>query len=130
MDVDCRRSEMLRLEGLGFSQAVIVKELSQKVGCSKNTIYNDFETRTSWQLILQGMKKPDDVLLKVTNRNEQIYRQASILCLTSQNQCVKIAALKIMLEVNSIQLENIVLAEMKDRLKTLEEKAKRGVFVP
>jgi hypothetical protein len=42
---------LLKLEGLGFSQAEIVKELSQKNVCSKRTIYNDFEARATWQPI-------------------------------------------------------------------------------
>ena len=34
---------MLKLEGLGFSQAEIVKELSLKCACSERTVYGDFE---------------------------------------------------------------------------------------
>jgi hypothetical protein len=44
VDVVSRRLELLRLEGLAFSQVEIVKELSQKCACSKRTVYNDFET--------------------------------------------------------------------------------------
>ena len=39
---------MLKLEGLGFSQAEIVNELSQKLSCSKRVVYKDFETR-EWE---------------------------------------------------------------------------------
>ena len=42
MDVVSRRLELLKLEGLGFSQAEIVKGLSQKCACSRRTVYNDF----------------------------------------------------------------------------------------
>jgi hypothetical protein len=70
---------LLKLEGLGFSQAEIVNELSQKNACSKRGVYKDFETRESWQPVLQCVVKPEAVLLKVVNRYEQIYRQASIL---------------------------------------------------
>lgn len=52
MDAVSRRLELLKLEGLGFSQAEIVKELSQKCACSKRTVYNDFETQESWQRAL------------------------------------------------------------------------------
>ena len=45
MDVISSRLELLKLEGLGFSQAEIVKELSQKLACSRRTVYNDFENR-------------------------------------------------------------------------------------
>ena len=78
MEVDKRRLELLKLEGLGFSQAEIIKQLSEKSGCAERTLYNDFETRESWQPYLQSVTKPEDVLFKITNRYEQIYSQASL----------------------------------------------------
>ena len=60
-EVITRRLELLKLEGLGLSQAQIVKELSQKMACSERTIYNDFECRKTWQPLLQGATDPDDV---------------------------------------------------------------------
>jgi len=47
MDAVSRRLELLKLEGLGFSQAEVVKELSLKLGCSGRTVYGDFETQES-----------------------------------------------------------------------------------
>ena len=47
MDAVSRRLELLKLEGLGFSQAEIVKELSQKCACSRRTVYGDFEAQES-----------------------------------------------------------------------------------
>ena len=44
MDTDSRRLELLKLEGLGFSQAEVVKELSVKCACSERTVYSDLET--------------------------------------------------------------------------------------
>jgi transcriptional antiterminator len=69
---------LLKLEGLGFSQAEIVRELSQKSTCSERTVYRDFESRDSWQPILKSVANPEGILLKVVNRYEQIYRQASV----------------------------------------------------
>jgi hypothetical protein len=43
MEVVKRRLESLKVEGLGFSQAEIVRELTQKNAYSKRTICNDFE---------------------------------------------------------------------------------------
>jgi hypothetical protein len=125
-----RRIELLKLEGLGFSQAEIVSQLSQKMGCSKRTVYLDFQSRSEWQPILQTIRKCEDVLLKVVNRYEQIYRQASIRLLTCQNEFAQLAALNIMLKANSMLFETAVLPEVVNRLQVLEEKAKRGVFVP
>ena len=130
MDSASRRLELLKLEGLGFSQAEIVKELSIKFACSHRSVYSDFETREGWQASLQSGLKPNEVLLKVINRYEQIYRQASMRFLTSSNELARIAALNIMLKTNSLLFETAVLPELMSRLKVLEEKAKRGVFVP
>ena len=108
---------MLKLEGLGFSQAEIVKELSQKNACSERTI-------------LQSDVKPNEVLLKVINRYEQIYRQASIRLLTFENELAQLGALNTMLKANSLLFESAVLPEVLGRLKDLEDKASRGLFVP
>jgi hypothetical protein len=121
---------LLKLEGLGFSQAEIVNELSQKNACTKRAVYKDFETRESWQPVLQCVVKPEAVLLKVVNRYEQIYRQASIRLLTFENELAQLGALNIMLKANALLNETAVLPEVLGRLKDLEEKASKGVFVP
>ena len=125
-----RRLELLKLEGIGLTQSEIVKQLSQKATCSERTVYNDFETRQSWQPLLQGISTPDDVLLKIINRYEEIYRQASRRMLTSQNALVQIAALNTMLKANSLMFDTAVLPQLMAKLKILEDKVKKGVFVP
>ena len=122
--------ELLKLEGLGFAQAEIVKELSQKAACSKRTLYTDFEGRATWQPVLQSVTEPDKILLKIVNRYEQIYRQASMRLLTASNELAQLGALKIMLKANSLLFETAVLPELMSKLKMLEDKASRGVFVP
>ena len=130
MDTDSRRLELLKLEGLGFSMAEVVKELSVKCACSERTVYGDFESRESWQPILQSVVNFDGVLLKVVNRYEQIYRQASIRLLTSSNELAQLGALNTMLKANSLLFETAVLPELIGRLRVLEDKASKGVFVP
>jgi hypothetical protein len=130
MDVVERRLELLKLEGYGLSPPEISKRLSETANCSPRTIYNDFETRQSWQPILQNAVKSGDVVLKVVNRYEQIYRQASMRLLNSPNSLVQLGALNAMLKANSLLLEAATIPQMLDRLRTLEEKAKKGVFVP
>ena len=130
MDASSRRLELLKLEGLGFSQMEIVKELSVKFACSHRSVYSDFETREGWQASLQSGLKPNEVLLKVINRYEQIYRQASMRFLTSSNELARIAALNIMLKTNALLFETAVLPELMSRLRSLEDKAAKGVFVP
>ena len=130
LEVVNRRLELLKLEGLGLPQAEIVKQLSQKTACSERTIYNDFECRQTWQPILQGTTSPNDVLLKVINRYEEIYRQASRKLYSSANELVQLGALNIMLKVNSLMFQTAALPELINRLKALEDKTKKGVFIP
>jgi hypothetical protein len=130
VDSVSRRLELLKLEGLGFSQAEIVKELSVKCACSCRTVYNDFETRESWQPIVQSVIDARAVLLKAINRYEQIYRQASVRLLTFAEEASQLGALNTMLKANVMLCETAVLPEPFSRLKALEDKAKRGVFVP
>lgn len=130
MDAVSRRLELLKLEGLGFSQAEIVKELSLKCDCSRRTVYKDFEGRAGWQPVLQSVLGHESLLLKVVNRYEQIYRQASVRLLTFQNELAQLGALNIMLKANAMLFETAVLPELMNRLKALEDKAKQGVFVP
>ena len=129
MDAVSRRLELLKLEGLGFSQAEIVKELSIKCECSRRAVYNDFESREGWQPVLQSVVDARAVLLKVVNRYEQIYRQASVRLLTAFNELAQLGALNVMLKANAALFETAVLPEVLGRLRVLEEKAKRGVFV-
>jgi hypothetical protein len=122
--------ELLKLEGLGFSQAEIVKELSQKAACSKRTVYSDFESRVTWQPVLHSVVKPNEVLLKVVNRYEQIYRQASMRLLTASNELAQLGALNVMLKANSLLFETAVLPELMGKLKGLEDKVSKGIFIP
>ena len=126
MDAVSRRLELLKLEGLGFPQAEIVKELSQKCTCSRRTMYNDFETREEWQPIVQSVIDSRRVLFKVVNRYEQIYRQASVRLLTVTEEACQLGALNIMLKANAALFETAVLPEVLGRLKELEEKARKA----
>jgi len=119
-----RRLELLKLEGLGFSQPEIVTELSQKHECSRRTVYRDFENRGQWQPELQNVKNHTQILMRTVNRYEQIYREASVRLLTGTQEATQLGALSIMLKVNGKIYEIAVLPEILNRLKELEEKAK------
>jgi hypothetical protein len=125
-----RRLELLKLEGLGFSMPEIVTELSQKYGCSGRTVYLDFESRGQWQPELLNVKNHSQILMRTVNRYEQIYREASVRLLTGTQELTQLGALNIMLKVNSKIYEVAVLPDILSRLKELEEKAGKGVFVP
>jgi len=125
-----RRLELLKLEGLGFSPPEIVTQLSQKHQCSGRTLYRHFECRDRWQPELQSLKNHSEILMRTVNRYEQIYRQASIRLLTGTQEATQLGALNIMLRANDKVFETAVLPEVLGRLRELEEKARRGVFVP
>jgi hypothetical protein len=120
---------LLKLEGLGFARPEIVTQLSQKHACSRRTVYRDFASRDRWQPALQTVEDYGGILMKVVNRYEQIYRQASIRLLTGTQESTQLGALNIMLKANDKVCETAVLPEVLHRLKALEEKARRGVFV-
>jgi hypothetical protein len=125
-----RRLELLKLEGLGFSMPEIVTELSQKYECSGRTVYRDFESRGQWQPELLNIRNHSQILMRTVNRYEQIYREASVRLLIGTQELTQLGALNIMLKVNSKIYETAVLPDILSRLKELEEKARKGVFVP
>lgn len=92
-----RRLEILKLEGNGLEPCEIVKELSVKYGISERAVYKDFEIRSSWQPILQDMKK---ALLKVRNRHEQLYRKAVVAYVQAKSDRARVAALNLMRQIN------------------------------
>jgi len=129
LNVAERRLELLKMEGNGFNQAEIVKHLSQKFQCCTRTIYRDFEKREEWQPFLQHLDNQGRTLMKILNRYEQVYRHASFLLLQASHENAKLGALRIMLETNKQLCETAVMPTLLGRLKTMEEKARGGVFV-
>lgn len=135
-----RRLELLKLEGLGFSQPEIVKELSKIFHCSERAVYHDFEGRERWQPELQHVENHSRILMKIVNRYEQIYRQASIKLLTGAQEAIQLGALNIMLKVNrlfltlTIKLEQSILHQLKDTfqefLKSLENSSEELQLSP
>jgi len=58
VDTVSRRLELLKLEGLGFSQAESVHELSQKSACAKRAVV-ETEGVKKWRIIVkQEWRKP------------------------------------------------------------------------
>jgi biotin-(acetyl-CoA carboxylase) ligase len=122
LDIIDRRSELLKLEGLGVSRVDIVKRLSEKYSCTPRSIYNDFETRANWQPSLQGAIKTEDVMLKIINRLEQIYNQAAKHAISSTDVYAQLQALNVMLKANSQLTETAAVQELRARIKAIEEK--------
>jgi hypothetical protein len=117
-----RRLELLKLEGLGINRVEIVNQLSQKYLCSQRTIYNDFETREAWQPCLQGAKRTEQTLLKVSNRFEEIYSQAAKRVMSSTDPYVQLAALNLMAKANAHLSDSAIAPEILARISALEDK--------
>jgi len=94
-----RRLKLLELEGLGFSQSEIVQQLANRYDCTLRTIQYDFKNRGKWQPIIDELE-PKTSLLKVLNRNRQIYRKASFMYLQANNEAIKLGALRLMRDSN------------------------------
>jgi hypothetical protein len=92
-----RRLELLKLEGNGLLRPEIVQDLSVKFGCVRGTIYNDFATKPHWQPLLLEVKKAQ---LTIVNRNEQLFRKASLAYMKAENNAQKIAAINLMRIIN------------------------------
>lgn len=129
METIKRRLDLLRLEGLGFSQPDIVKHLTEQYGVSERLIYYDFERRTKWQPKIQDLKDSDNILMKIVNRYEQIYRNASRLYLTGSTENTQLGALSIMDRVTGHLAEAAVIPDLIARLARIEEQAKRKLRI-
>jgi hypothetical protein len=92
-----RRLELLKLEGNGLLRPEIVQDLSEKFGCARGTIYNDFATKPHWQPLLLEVKH---ALLTIVNRQEQLYRKASLAYRKAENNAQKIAAINLLEDIN------------------------------
>ena len=49
---------------------------------------------------------------------------------SSSNELAQLGALNIMLKANSLMFQTAALPELINRLKALEDKTKKGVFIP
>ena len=97
-----------------------MKELSKKYHVSSRTVQYDFKRRAQWQPQLQQIKDNRDLLLKVENHLQQIYRRASVKFTTSQNESVQLGALKLMLECTLHLGDVALLTDIEARLQQLE----------
>jgi len=87
------------MEGNGFSRPEIVKHLSEKYQCTDRTIHYDFTKKSEWQPSILQLKE-EQVLMKILNRYDQVYRKSAFSALQAQSWQEKHSAWKIMLESN------------------------------
>ena len=113
-----RRLELLKDEGNGLNRRETVKDLTAKFGCVEATIYNDFNTRSVWQPLVQEIKAS---LFKIQNRHEQLYRKASFMYAQARSDRAKIAALNLMRQINIelAQLNGVKAVEQSETVETV-----------
>ncbi len=92
-----RRLELLKLEGNGLQTSEIVNQLSAKYGVTPRAVYADFETRSSWQPILENTKES---ILKILNRHEQLYRKTLVAYMQAKSDHARVAALNLLRQIN------------------------------
>ena len=119
-----RRLALLKLEGKGFSQREIVKEISVKYECTPRTVYNDLATRESWQPYTTK-----EAALTILNRFNQIYRHASFERIQAEGDSNRIGWTKVMLDANKALAEYFVIPSILRQLEDLEKRAEQGIFV-
>ena len=108
-----RRLELLNLEGMGFYQAEIVKELSVKWHKTERTIYYDFETRETWQPLFSEYRDMNKARLVILNRLDYIYRQASL----EKDSATMLNVTKYLAEVLGIQSVSLTEASKQFQLE-------------
>jgi len=121
-----RRLKLLEKEGEGLSPAEIVQELSLQFNCTCRTIYKDFQKRAEWQPTLQQLGNQKDLILKVLNRYEQLYRLAHRKFLNSANESCQVAYLKLMMNLTGKVYETGIVPDMLDRLERIEDAARKA----
>jgi len=100
MNVLDRRLELLEMEGNGFSRPEVVKHLSVKYQCTPRTIQYDFAKKPQWQPTIQQLSD-DQVLMKVLNRYNAVYRKAAFSALQAHDWKEQHSALRIMNDANT-----------------------------
>jgi len=121
-----RRLKLLAKEGEGLSPSEIVKELAVEFHCSDRTIYSDFQKRAEWQPTIQQLKNQKDVVLKVLNRYEQLYRLAHRKFISTANESCRVAYLRVMINLTAKIYETSVIPDMLHRLERIEDAARKS----
>ena len=96
-----RRTKILTMEGDGFDRPDIVKTLSKEFQCTERTLQRDIQLREKWQPQLTHLTDRKQAYFSLLNRFEQIYKKGSFTYQHCNNENVKIAALKLMLDALS-----------------------------
>lgn len=115
-----RRQKLLSLHSRGLSLFEAVKQLSREYGVTARAVYYDWHTRKDWMEELLDLKDKDALLLDVVANHKEIYRLASLEFMRSQNEAVRIGALRLLRDLNLDFAEFLVTRSLVERVEKLE----------
>ena len=121
MNASLRRIDLLKLEGDGFSKPEIVKQLVSEYNVTKQMVYYDFRQRSKWQPALIDFDGKQ-LILKIKNRYEQIYRKAAYILLIAKSNSEKLAALRTMLDATKALYDATPSKEYDKQLKDIKHR--------
>ena len=115
-----RRLRMLDMLTSCTPLNTIVTVISREFRCSRRTVYNDYETRSTWMADTLQLDNDPHFFADILNRHRTLIRNAMNLYSTSQNDSVRIAALKLSRNLNLDLFKMIIPSHIEKRLTELE----------
>jgi hypothetical protein len=118
-----RRMEILKMQGMGFNDHEITKELSQKYNVSRRAVQRDIQVQAEWSLVLSKTDRKR-LFAKYVAMYEQNYRNMAVIKVTTENESNRIGASKLQVEILDRLCQLYGLNNLSDVL-TLDEAGKQ-----
>jgi hypothetical protein len=121
--------EILKNEGMGYSKAEAVKNIVDKLRCSRQNVYYHFKNRNKWQTKFLALKDAQRLLEVKMSRLNYIYREACFQYLHADNSNAQCGFLRVMLAVtleapelseNQTGLGDKIIVEVRDHATVTE----------
>lgn len=116
-----RRQRLMEYLSAGIQLNEIVLRICKEFECSQRTVYTDYETRGSWMPELFQLDDAQQFLADILNRHHELIRKTTKLTVTTGNDSVRIAALKLLRNLNLDLFKMIVPVEIEKRIAALED---------
>ena len=116
-----RRQRLMEYLSANIPLSEIVTRISKEFGCSERTVYTDYETRGTWMPALYQLDDEQQFLADILNRHHELIRRTTQLVVTSGNDAVRIAALKLLRNLNLDLFKMIIPVEIEKRIAALED---------
>lgn len=73
-----RRTEMLKLRGIGQRLHNLVKDLAVKYNVSERAVYYDWKNRGKWIPVLLNLEDPQAFLCEIVSKHDELRRMATL----------------------------------------------------